>query len=919
MRPLNLKISAFGPYSGVTEIDFNELGKGGIYLITGDTGAGKTTIFDAITYALYGKPSGENRDVSMLRSKYADKSVPTEVELVFCYRDKNYKVTRNPEYEREAKRGVGTAKQTAGATLIYPDGSVKSGTKEVTAAVEEIIGVNRDQFCQIAMIAQGDFLKLLFAPTDERMKIFRHIFKTELYCSLQERLKGELSGLDAECKKIRQSISQYIGGIVCEENCTEALEVSKAKSDEMTIEDTLLLIKKLILKDENAEAELEKARKELLCQLDIVKSAINKANELVLLKDRLQKTECELKIKTENQKQLLENLEHQAAKQSEIKALNQSAAQIKATLPDYDELCQKQTDLNGNTTLLEQKNKKLQTAEHSIKTMEEQIACLEQEAKLLERAGEEKLRLDIRKKELGEDFERLSLLKSDITALETAYSEYKQSVEGYKQKQAIFERADGEYKALNRLYLDAQAGILADTLAENEPCPVCGSTSHPKIATKPQNAPTKAELELAQARLDRALGDANNARNKSSGFKGAFEEKKEAVLRQVKTALGDISVNDAKALIEVRLSDIRAEALKVAERLNQEQLKTERKQKLDLELPKSREGLEQTKSELLKTSDEIKAITAENALLQKRIAEIKARLGFESRVAAEQYIASAEGKAEQLALELEQATQALNQNNEKIAYFTAVKQETERQLALGGEIDLDAQTLKQAELEAGLRSLELGIKAVHGRIITNRSALQNITLKSGDLVKAEKSYSMVKALSDTANGNIKGKKTMLETYIQMNYFDRIIDRANARLMVMTGGQYDLVRHKEASTQAKGGLDLDVIDHYNGSKRSVKTLSGGEAFKASLALALGLADEIQYSAGGIKLDTMFVDEGFGSLDEDSLSSAMKALVSLAESDRLVGVISHVSELKQKIDKQIVVSKDKAGGSRAKIIV
>ena len=224
-----------------------------------------------------------------------------------------------------------------------------------------------------------------------------------------------------------------------------------------------------------------------------------------------------------------------------------------------------------------------------------------------------------------------------------------------------------------------------------------------------------------------------------------------------------------------------------------------------------------------------------------------------------------------------------------------------------------------AALETEQTKLDAASKTIHSRIDVNTSALENIRQKSGNLIETEKKYAWIKALSDTANGNIKGKKTMLETYIQMSYFDRILSRANVRLMVMTDGQYDLVRNKDAATQAKGGLDLDVIDHYNGTRRSVKTLSGGESFKASLSLALGLADEIQSSAGGIKLDTMFVDEGFGSLDEESLSAAMNALSSLAEGNRLVGIISHVGELKQRIDKQIIVTKNKSGGSKAEIIV
>ena len=274
-----------------------------------------------------------------------------------------------------------------------------------------------------------------------------------------------------------------------------------------------------------------------------------------------------------------------------------------------------------------------------------------------------------------------------------------------------------------------------------------------------------------------------------------------------------------------------------------------------------------------------------------------------------------------VAAAFEKASSELSGCNEKLASLKAAKEEISKRIGDEADIDLEAENEKLLAAKYTFEKLDLNAKTVHSRIGANRSALDNIKAKSGDLIKAENKLSWVRALSNTANGHLSGKeKIMLETYIQMNYFDRIIARANTRLMIMTDGQYDLIRRKEAlSKSGQSGLDLDVIDHYNGTHRSVKTLSGGESFKASLALALGLSDEIQSSAGGIKLDTMFVDEGFGSLDEESLAAAMKALGSLAEGDRLVGIISHVAELKQKIDKQIIVTKDKAGGRKAEIVI
>ena len=338
-------------------------------------------------------------------------------------------------------------------------------------------------------------------------------------------------------------------------------------------------------------------------------------------------------------------------------------------------------------------------------------------------------------------------------------------------------------------------------------------------------------------------------------------------------------------------------------------------------MPEKNKELEAVKQELSKLNDEIKSKTVVNTSLEKRIGELKAKLTFATKEEAQAKIDEFTESAEQMGKDYDSALKALNDSKEKIASLKSAKEEIVKRLGDKTDVDLEAEKEKLTALEDRMENHDREAKTTHARISANQTALDNIKARSGDLIATEKKYSWVKALSNTANGNIAGKeKVMLETYIQMNYFDRIIARANTRLMIMTDGQYDLVRRKEAlNNKGQSGLDLNVIDHYNGSERSVKSLSGGESFKASLALALGLADEIQSSAGGIKLDTMFVDEGFGSLDEESLAAAMKALTSLADGNRLVGIISHVGELKQKIDKQIIVKKDKVGGSYAEIVV
>ncbi len=918
MRPLSLKISAFGPYSGITEFDFEKLGKGGLYLITGDTGAGKTTIFDAITYALYGEPSGKNREVSMLRSKYADPATPTEVELTFSYRDKKYTVKRNPEYERESKRGGGLTKQLANAEITYPDGKVITKIKDVDSAVKEIIGIDRNQFCQIAMIAQGDFLKLLLAPTKERMEIFRHIFKTELFQNLQDRLKKESGKLADQCDDLNKSINQYIAGIACDEDNTDFSEVQKAKNGDLTTEDTILLLEKIIYDDKSAETQIETKKINLQKQLDTVKSAINRANDLAKAKADYEKNAADFEIQTQNQKLLTENFEKQKAKQPEIKIISEKSARITALLPDYDELNSKQSSLNKNKAFIDSSSESIAKTEKYVKSLQDEIAASTEEIKTLEKEGEEKLRIENEQKALKDAADRLSALKISIDVLEKTVANYRLAIENYKKNQAAADKTDAEYKAQNKAYLNAQAGILADTLISGEPCPVCGSTNHPQIAVKPQNAPTKDELEALQSKLERDNQKVSDARNKAGTLKGTIDEKHNIILTEIKTLLGEVEFKDARSVIAVNISNIEQKITSLKKQISITQSKIERKLALESILPKKTEELENLYKKLVEITDSVKAKNTENIALEKRISELKAKLTFSSKEQAENEIKLLNENLKQLADNYEKASGALAECNQKLASLRAAKDEIIKRLGDNTDIDLDKELSKQTALENEQKILDASSKTVHSRINTNLSALANIKARSGDLIKTERKYSSVKALSNTANGKLSGKKTMFETYIQMSYFDRILARANTRLMVMTSGQYDLIRHKENSTQGQGGLDIDVIDHYNGTHRSVKTLSGGESFKASLALALGLADEIQSSAGGIKLDTMFIDEGFGSLDEESLATAMKALTSLAESNRLVGIISHIGELKQKIDRQIIVTKDKSGSSKAEII-
>ena len=920
MRPLKLTLSAFGPYAGKTDFDFDKLGTGGLYLITGDTGAGKTTIFDAITYALYGDPSGNNREVSMFRSKYADLETPTFVKLTFKYKDNEYVVKRNPEYERASQRGSGVTKQTAGVELTLPDKKILTKTKEVDTAIKNIMGIDKNQFCQIAMIAQGDFLKLLLAPTKERIEIFRHIFKTKLYSDLQNKLKQEASSLDNSCLQIRQSITQYIASINCDESSLHCVQVSKAKNNELPIDECISLLENLLAEDSQSEEKTAEKILNIEKQADTIKLNIQQGESISRAKLLLEQTDALIKKLSSDKITLAATLDDENKRSVEIEKLTKDSATISAQLPEYDELSQKQTALAKNISLIEQNNLTLNKAKADIDTLKSQIESLNTESKTLEKCGEQKIILENNILSLNDRLSKLQQLLQSMETLKKNHEEHKKALQIYKEKQANVDSLDASYKEGYKLYLDAQAGILAESLKENMPCPVCGSLSHPKKASKPVDVPTKDELDALQNRISAANKEVERASQAAGKLKGIIDEKMESTLTSIKELLGDINMNSATDIAKENISELQAKIKSINSEIKQLSKNISRKDSIEKILPQSTKRLEELQDSINTISNTVTTYTSENKAIEERIADLKSKLLFSSKLEADTKIKSNNDTVLKIQKAIELATKRLNECKEKLASATATKTELSKQLEGKEEINLENEKNKLYELESNIRRLRAYKEEIHSRIVNNQSNYKNINLKSDELIEAEKQYTIVKSLSDTANGNITGKdKIMLETYIQMHYFDRIISRANARLVIMTGGQYDLVRRKEAASKmGQSGLDLDVIDHYNGTERSVKSLSGGESFKASLALALGLSDEIQSSAGGIQLDTMFIDEGFGSLDEDSLSQAMNALASLASSNKLIGIISHVGELKQKIDKQIIVKKDKTGGSRAEII-
>lgn len=919
MRPLKLVMSAFGPYADKTVLDFEKLGNSGLYLITGDTGAGKTTIFDAITYALYGEASGENREPFMFRSKYAKADTPTEVELKFSYNGKIYTVKRNPEYERPKSRGEGLTIQKAEAELHFPDGKVITKLRDVDSSIREIMGITRKQFLQIAMIAQGDFLKLLLATTEEREKIFRQIFKTEFFQDLQERLKKESIILYRHREELQNSLKQYIDGLIVDEHSEFNEKIQKAKASELPIKELTEAVDNIVKEDtekgNKISNEIEKIEKEL----EIINGNLGKIAAREAIEKSLKTKEKELLKETENLATATDTFEKEKAKEQTIEKAQSDKIKIEADLPKYEELDELENDIQELSNAIEGQNEAIDDKKDLLEKKSEYISQLEEELKGLTDAGIEKERLVAEKERVERKKNELSDLRKDFQKYSSHNSSLLQLQETYNQESKYAEQKKSEYDFKNKAFLDEQAGIIAETLTEGSPCPVCGSIHHPSPAKKSVDAPSENDLKKAKEAYENAQKSVTEASSDCAAEKAALASIKKIIEQKFDKMDLNFSFENAASGLEEEISIVTERLQKIDKEIRTETVKAKRKSQLELDIPSEKQALEKINGELDNCRRKKSSYEASLEEKQKRLQEEKGKLKYENKSEAEECLTELKNKISREQKSLEKATKDFNHYDKSVESIKSSIAELKKQLT--GNLDLVKETEegRKTNLNEEKKKLQSEYEIISTRLMGNQYALNSIKDKSRDLNKTDENYIWIKSLSDTANGNIAGKeKIKLETYVQMTYFDRIIQRANTRFMIMSGGQYELTRKKVAeNNRSQSGLDLDVLDHYNGTLRSVKTLSGGESFKASLSLALGLSDEIQSSAGGVKLDSMFVDEGFGSLDEDSLEQAIKALVSLSDGNRLVGIISHVSELKNRIDKQIVVTKQQSGGSKAMI--
>lgn len=917
MKPISVTISAFGPFADTTEIPLNKLGADGLYLITGDTGAGKTTVFDAICFSLYGEASGVFRSkASDYRCTYANPNVPTFVKYEFEYNSRRYIITRNPEYERPKLKSQGTTKETAKAELILPGGEVITRLSDVNKAIEELIGLSYSQFTQISMLAQGEFQKLLNADTKDRIEIFRKIFNTQSYQIFQLKLKDRFLALEREYNEQKRAVNQYIESISYSDDEQINIRIDEVKASEVYVTDEICSILNTICNlDTAAQAELALKIEQLDKQIEILasnvtvaESAENAGKELILSQEQL-------KLLTEKLTVLKSALDSALADRPLREQMLSQIGALQNEMAEYDRLQELISEGKKASASIKSSADESCTEKQRLEQLHKDLANLKEELSALDK-------IDATLSDARHDFETESERYKQLKELEAALKELDRLIQllnkakaDYTDIRNKFTNATACYNNLEQLFFDAQAGVLSERLIDGIACPVCGSTEHPSPAVLLDNAPTQEQLKSAKSNLDSLQSDVQKAAISAEKARISVDTLDSDIKIKTKKLLGDENISSLSTAVSYSAAII-AELEKKISDLDR---KSNRRTILLDIIPKSEKSAEELQSKISKLISDIAAYTERRNQLLAQYNDVISRLKFKSKQDAQKALKELFEKTELIKKQIDTAEQNYNACNEEL-HRTEERIASLKQI-IEAEGEYDVQSLKSELVKAtsSRTDLRAEYQRISIRLSRNTDILESITKVSAYMTELSDKIKNLSAISNTANGTLSKKdKLLFETYIQMTWFDRVIIMANQRFTQMTGGQYRLIRRTVAENrQSQSGLDLNVIDYKNGTTRSVKTLSGGESFKASLSLALGLSDVVQSISGGIHLDAMFIDEGFGSLDEESLSQAITVLRELSSSNRSVAIISHVAELKHRIDNQLIITKDAEGISRIRI--
>ena len=926
MKPLKLTMSAFGSYAGKNVIDFTGQQQG-IFLITGDTGAGKTTIFDAITYALYNQTSGGERNGNMMRSQYAQPETETYVELEFLYRGQTYRVRRNPDYKitKTLKNGkIREQKVPHSVELTLPDGTVFPEKKNATdAKIIEILGLTADQFSQIVMIAQGDFLKLLYTKSDERKMIFSKLFRTDIYWKIQENLRRKSMEMDERIQENDRAFEQEKSRII-----------PLPESEELPLDELVERLRER-LKDALKEQNLRRANVE---ELNKKITKYEEINKLFVSLEKIRQTGKELEARQAESKERRQQIENARKADKVLVAEQQNLRQQQEVEQSAQAIAKMTETLANDQEMFESLKTQLQEVEAIKKReaadLQKKMLALEQSFpsyEALQNARSEEQQAKKVWEDLGKTSEESFHKKeAGIAALKEQQKRQEQVVEqtkkNWEQTSLSASESAKHYEHMYEAFLKEQAGILAENLSAGCPCPVCGSTVHPDPAKLSDHAVT--ELEVEQAKKTRAA-----AEEKRDLAYAAFEaektekqklaqavEKEEAdfVLAQTiakqqrkeaeqnYVSLQKIAEQIREKLVYPSLAEAKKQYAAMQKALEAAEQEIERKRQKVSELA---EAMNTLKGQKLAEEENQKTAKKLAVKTEKEYAKLLEKSGFVSEETYHLAILPERSRSKLEREEKEYESQCLRQQSEQKLLEKQVSGKTYTDTT---ELNEQLKAEKQALKEAEKTYMEL-----HTAYENDRSVLQNCAVYLEKGKKLESEDQVIKSLSKTANGRLSGSaKIDFETYIQRQYFKQIIHEANKRLLTMSNHQFILKLKEEANTGRKTneGLDLSVYSLVTDSERDVKTLSGGESFLAALAMALGLSDIVERSAGAIHPDMMFIDEGFGSLDAQSRQQAIEVLAELAGDSRMVGIISHVTELKEQIDRKLVVSRtDK--GSRA----
>ena len=913
MRPITLTVSAFGPYAGKTVVDFDKLGEEGLYLITGDTGAGKTTLFDAILYALYGKTTNDKRDANALRNTGASVGTPTYVEMVFQYRDETYTIKRNPEYERPSQRGDGTTTESAAVEFHLPDGTVVTRNKEVSAKIEELLGIDADQYTKIAMIAQGDFLKILRAETKERQEIFRKIFGTEHFNrftkTLLDRKNIAKQKYDETDRHIREELARINQGGLPEEEREEI----------QAMEPGMDLLDKLIELDEQAGDNLANNKNKLTEQLEEETRQIGIAEQQETARNQLVEQQAKLGPAQNRVKTTKEALELEEAKAETVKKSEEEAIAIKEQLPRYDRVEALLTAIRDSKNTSSQMEGYLNEGAAKQDTLTQELESAKDEQTSLGDAAVNLANLAAEETEVNRQNQQVQELEGAIHKVDVAETAKVAADEKYQSAALAAAEAEDAYHRAYVAFLSGQAGILAEELQEGTACPVCGSCDHPHPAVKPENTPSEDKVNELREANTQASKTESDLRTLAVAAKTEVDSaQQEATEKGIALFGPEIPEDFWAGQIREKKQSLQAAKTSLEAKKQELREKQTRLEELKERIPKMVSELEELKGLLGKAKE--KKAAADATVLANTTELEAAREGLlETKSAAEEKISKLdvfvqEAKEKKAAAE-KNYQNALQSLAEIEASITTLKE----QVGAKPTENLEALRAKQSETKTNLEEARDKDEQCRTRLSENKACRENLKKLQKEEETRRATLKTITTLYDTAAGTGVGNdKLTLETYVQQAYFDRVIEKANLRLLRMTGRQFEFVRRTEAiNGRAKFGLDLDVIDYHSGAQRPANGLSGGESFVASLALALGLSDEVQEANGGVKLDTLFVDEGFGTLDGQYLEQTMNALSDLASQNHLVGIISHVEGLERRIDKQIVVTKDSNGCSSVKI--